>query len=195
MPTARQPVNRGPAAAAANRAALIDAARRLFTERGYRVPLHAIAQEAGVGQGVLYRHFPNRLDLAIAAFDDHFRALEAAAAGDDAGAFSRVWDQLVALTVREAAFVEMAVEARRTLPTYDGDARLEQILARALAAAHAAGTLDRATTVADVLFAWRMVFGVVVTAPNPEAAAAEAARITVPMALRWAAGTDREPGA
>lgn len=188
MPTARHPVNRGPAAAAANRAALIDAARRLFTERGYRVPLHAIAKEAGVGQGVLYRHFPDRLDLAIAAFDDNFRLLDDVAAGGDAGAFGRVWDLLVALTVREAAFVEMAVEARRTLGTYDGDVRLEQVIARTLPGAHAAGIVDPATTVADVLLAWRMVFGIVVTARDAEAATADAARVTFPTSAQSALG-------
>ncbi|QIK83981.1 TetR/AcrR family transcriptional regulator [Sanguibacter sp. HDW7] len=184
MPISRRPVNRGPAAAAANRAALVDAARRLFTERGYRVPLHAIAQEAGVGQGVLYRHFPARLDLAIAAFEDNFRDLEEAASGDDAGALGRVWDLLVAQTLREAAFVEMAVEARRTHPVYDGDTRLERLVGQTLPAARAAGLVDEATTVGDVLLAWRMVFGVVVTAATPEAAAADVARLEMPYVSR-----------
>lgn len=51
--------------ARANRTALIDAARRLYTLKGPDVPFSAIAQEAGVGVGTLYRHFPGERDLVI----------------------------------------------------------------------------------------------------------------------------------
>ena len=40
------------------------------------MPYNAIAKAAGVGQGVLYRHFPRRVDLALAVFDDNFTAME-----------------------------------------------------------------------------------------------------------------------
>lgn len=44
-----------------NRERLVEVARRLFTsEGGGKVPLEAIAREAGVGIGTLYRHFPTR---------------------------------------------------------------------------------------------------------------------------------------
>lgn len=39
--------NRGPAAAAKNRAAILDAARRLFGADGYHIPFSAIARAAG----------------------------------------------------------------------------------------------------------------------------------------------------
>ena len=67
--------NRGPAAAAGNRRALLRAARDLFAQKGYNVPLSAIARAAGVGQAVLYRHFPRRLDLAFAVFEENFADL------------------------------------------------------------------------------------------------------------------------
>lgn len=51
--------------ARANRAAIIDAARRLYTTRGPDAPLSAIAEEAGVGAGTLYRHFPTQQDLVL----------------------------------------------------------------------------------------------------------------------------------
>src|SRR5690606_39484170 len=70
--TATKP-NRGPAAAAENRAALLAAARRLFAERGYHAPLSAIAREAGVGQGSLYRHFPQRELIAAAILEEKDR--------------------------------------------------------------------------------------------------------------------------
>lgn len=51
--------------ARANRTAIIDAARRLYTAKGPDVPFSAVAQEAGVGAGTLYRHFPTERDLVI----------------------------------------------------------------------------------------------------------------------------------
>lgn len=74
------------------------------------MPLSAIAKDAGVGQGVLYRHFPTRLDLALAVFEENLAQLEAVAAAPDPSAFGRLWQALVELTVESAAFVEMAVD-------------------------------------------------------------------------------------
>jgi len=71
--------NRGPTAGPDNRRALIAAAREVFSERGFAAPLSAVAKRAGVGQGSLYRHFPDRLALAVAVFDDNIAELEAIA--------------------------------------------------------------------------------------------------------------------
>lgn len=176
MPPARRAVNRGPAAAAANRAAILDAARRLFADRGFLVPLNAIAKEAGVGQGVLYRHFPTRFDLAFAVFEDNFVELERAARAGGPDAFGALWAVLLEQTVREAAFVEMVLEARSAQPDYDGDVRLRALIAMTLPDARKAGRIPAAVQVEDVLLAWRMVFGVVVTAPSASAAADDVAR-------------------
>jgi len=48
--------------AAGNRARIIQAARALIANAD-EVKLNAIARQAGVGQGTLYRHFPTREDL------------------------------------------------------------------------------------------------------------------------------------
>jgi AcrR family transcriptional regulator len=167
MVTAGGRVNRGPAAATDNRRAILSAARRVFAERGYRVPLNAIAREAGVGQGVLYRHFPTRLDLAFAVFEENFTALEAIAAEPDPGAFGRLSSLLVELTIEASAFVEMVVDARATLPDYRGTERLRGLVEETLPRAQRVELVDPALTVDDVLLAWRMVFGVVVTAAGP----------------------------
>lgn len=167
MPTARGRANRGPAAAAANRRAILAAARRLFTARGYHVPLNAIAKDAGVGQAVLYRHFPSRLDLALAVFEENLAQLEVIAAETDAAAFGRLWTRLVELTVESAAFVEMAVDARRSLPDYSGAERLQVMVETTLTRAQAAGAADPQLTAEDVLLAHRMVYGVIVTEPDP----------------------------
>ncbi len=55
--------------ARANREALVAAARRLYAERGGRVPLSAVAQAAGVGIGTLYRHFPTQESLVIGVLE------------------------------------------------------------------------------------------------------------------------------
>jgi AcrR family transcriptional regulator len=51
-----------------NRQRLLDAAARLFAESGADVAPQAIAKEAGVGVGTLYRHFPTREELIDAAY-------------------------------------------------------------------------------------------------------------------------------
>jgi len=47
---------------------LIAAAHREFATHGVDASLEKIAREAGVSIGTLYRHFPTRLDLLMAAF-------------------------------------------------------------------------------------------------------------------------------
>ncbi|MGC0379615.1 TetR/AcrR family transcriptional regulator [Streptomyces sp. SAI-229] len=76
----RRPANDGPRAAARNRAALIAAAREIYAGSGLDAPLSAIARRAGVGQGVLYRHFPDRAALALAVLEENVRQIEQAAA-------------------------------------------------------------------------------------------------------------------
>jgi AcrR family transcriptional regulator len=47
---------------------LIAAAQREFAAHGVDASLEKVAREAGVSIGTLYRHFPTRLDLLMAAF-------------------------------------------------------------------------------------------------------------------------------
>ncbi|WP_299532113.1 TetR/AcrR family transcriptional regulator [uncultured Streptomyces sp.] len=79
MPDERRPPNQGPKRAAHNRDALVAAAREVFAEHGLDAPLSAIARRAGVGQGVLYRHFPDRASVASAVLEENVRQIEAAA--------------------------------------------------------------------------------------------------------------------
>ena len=52
---------------------LIAAAQREFAARGVDASLERIARDAGVAIGTLYRHFPTRLDLLMAAFEPRLR--------------------------------------------------------------------------------------------------------------------------
>ncbi|KXP00059.1 TetR/AcrR family transcriptional regulator [Tsukamurella pseudospumae] len=62
------------AAAARNRALIVNAARELFAEDPHAT-LTAVAGRAGVGPGTLYRHFPTRDDLLLAAYQGEIDAL------------------------------------------------------------------------------------------------------------------------
>lgn len=61
-------------AAARNRVAIIEAAHELFADNPL-VPLSEVAKRAGVGAGTLYRHFPTREDLILAAYEHDIERL------------------------------------------------------------------------------------------------------------------------
>ncbi|WP_159617486.1 TetR/AcrR family transcriptional regulator [Arthrobacter zhaoguopingii] len=61
-----------------NRSLLLAAAVRLFSEKGLEATLDAIAREAGVGIGTLYRHFPTRESLIEAAYRNELTTVSSA---------------------------------------------------------------------------------------------------------------------
>jgi AcrR family transcriptional regulator len=63
-----------------NRDRLLAAATEAFAAEGEDVALEAVAARAGVGIGTLYRHFPSRDALVVAAYQHEVDALCAAAA-------------------------------------------------------------------------------------------------------------------
>ena len=70
---------------------LLEAARNVFADQGGGASMEAIARQAGVGVGTLYRHFPKRVDVVEALFRDDVELL-VSAAGRDAGLDP--WDAL-----------------------------------------------------------------------------------------------------
>ncbi|PJK20862.1 TetR/AcrR family transcriptional regulator [Mycobacterium goodii] len=75
--TDRAPQERGDAAR--NRAAILDAARRLIAERGPdAVSTDDIAVEAGVGKGTLFRRFGTRAGLMMVLLDEDEKVHQAA---------------------------------------------------------------------------------------------------------------------
>jgi len=56
----------------ARRAQLLEAAQEVFVESGYHAAaMDDIADRAGVSKPILYQHFPGKLDLYLALFDQH----------------------------------------------------------------------------------------------------------------------------
>lgn len=65
--------------AARNRRLILDAADRLYAEKGAaQVTMDDIARAAGVGRGTLYRRYPDRAAIALALLDEHERELQEA---------------------------------------------------------------------------------------------------------------------
>ncbi|MBR7742036.1 TetR/AcrR family transcriptional regulator [Phycicoccus sp. BSK3Z-2] len=180
--------NRGPAAAAENREKILAAARRLFVAHGYRVPLSTIAQEAGVGQGVLYRHFPGRLELATAAFEGNLDAIEAhAAAHPGPDGLVLVWRRMVETLLESTAFVEVVAHAADAGAAIGAADRMAGILAGRLEQAREAGIVREDLEVEDLFLLVRMVHGLAVTNPRDRSLADQVRRAVglVDPALAW----------
>lgn len=72
---------------------LIVAARAVFSAQGSDASMEAIALQAGVGAGTLYRHFPRRIDLVEAVYRNDVEELMLAA--EKAVANFAPWEALV----------------------------------------------------------------------------------------------------
>jgi AcrR family transcriptional regulator len=67
-----------------NYEALVEAARKVLADQGGNASMEAIAKQAGVGVGTLYRHFPKRIDVVEAVYRDDVQTLVKAAEQLDA---------------------------------------------------------------------------------------------------------------
>ncbi|WP_244857824.1 TetR/AcrR family transcriptional regulator [Agromyces archimandritae] len=155
MPTTRK-TNRGPSAGPANRAALIAAAREIFASEGLNAPLNAVARRAGVGQGSLYRHFPERIDLAVAVFDENLDALETASAAVDAG-LDELLDRVIERTLVSTAFIDMVSGNQHDARVAHLGERMQAIVAAVVDRERAAGRIGDHVATEDVLLAITML--------------------------------------
>jgi len=81
----------------ATRAALLNAARELFTEHGYAdAPTEDIVQRAGVTRGALYHHFKDKQDLFRAVMEEVDQEFTQRVALASAAADGEIWERLMA---------------------------------------------------------------------------------------------------
>lgn len=184
--------NRGPAAAQANREALMRSARTLFAQRGLDIPFSSIARDAHVSQGVLYRHFPSRVDLAVAVFEENVAELERCVrdAPDDEAAVQAVWAKLVRLTVTDVAFVEMAVRSTEDPRLLALRGRVEALINPALQRLRLRDLQGQLVEADSLLFGLRAIYGLVITrSPEDPVIWDDISRLlnrlALPAALSW----------
>ncbi|GAB2530976.1 TetR/AcrR family transcriptional regulator [Paramicrobacterium agarici] len=164
----KQPkANRGPSAGPENRRALVAAAREIFGARGADAPLSAVAKRAGVGQGSLYRHFPDRVALAAAVFDENIGELEQLLAGDESGVFELL-DGVAEQAAASASLFEMVVAHRHDSSLAHLDARIRDLAERMLRNDRSRGTLSASVDVDDVLLAVFMMASVLARTSESE---------------------------
>jgi len=170
MPTKKPKpkANRGPGAAAENRAALIRAAREIFDE-GLEAPFSAVAKRAGVSQGVLYRHFPDRLGLALAVFEENLDDLEVFAARPGAD-LQALLDRVTRHTIASTAFIEMRGEDQKDPRLELAAGRMRKLFETRLKAAQELRVVRKSLTTDDLLLALFMLANVLAKTPVTERA-------------------------
>ena len=140
--------------------ALLKAAMAVFLEAGVDAPMRDIADQAGVGVGTIYRHFPVRADLIVAVFrhevDECAQAAASLAAEHPPGRALRRWvDRYIALVSAKrglAAALRSGDSGYDGLPSHFED-RLSPALDGLLKAAAAAGEIRNDVKAWDLLWA------------------------------------------
>jgi AcrR family transcriptional regulator len=137
---------------------LLDAAVQAFSQAGPDVTLDAIAKDAGVGIGTLYRHFPTREALVEAAYRNELARLCDAAADllqtmppDEA---TRTWmDRFIDYTTTKRGMADAlrALIASGGNPYAQSRNRLTAAITTLLQAGAAAGTIRSDVEPGDVL--------------------------------------------
>lgn len=128
--------------------ALLEAALAVFATSGVDAPVREIAEQADVGIGTLYRHFPQRADLVAAVFRHEIDACADAAAvlaaehapGEALAQWMQRYADFIATKRGLATALHSRSPAFSMLPTYF-DTRLRPALQALLDAAVRAGAV------------------------------------------------------
>ena len=155
---------------------LLAAARREFAARGVDASLERIARDAGVAIGTLYRHFPTRMDLFLAALEPRLRefldgAKKALDIDDPWGAFVNYLENLFRVQAGDRGFNDFL---SRRFPGSPHTERIHDQMCRqiedVLNRAQDAGEARLDITMADIVnLIWsngRMIDATSTTAPN-----------------------------
>jgi len=136
-----------------NRERVLDAAKAVFSQGGPEASLEAVARQAGVGIGTLYRHFPTREALYEAVYRHEVeqlvelaRHLEAEAAPVEAlRHWLRAGVEFVATKKGMAAALAMAAHSSSDLVVYSLDrltGAVRELLQRAVATGEIRADID-----------------------------------------------------
>jgi AcrR family transcriptional regulator len=155
---------------------LISSAQREFAVRGVNASLEGIARDAGVAIGTLYRHFPTRMDLLMAAFEPRLQefldgAKKALEMDDPWEGFVSYLENLLRVQAGDRGFNDFL--SRRFPGNADTERihdqmcrQIESVLARAQEAGQARSDIALADIVNLIWSNGRMMDATSSTAPN-----------------------------
>jgi AcrR family transcriptional regulator len=144
-----------------NRQRVLEAAERLFRERGLDVGVAEIAQAAGVGRGTLFRNFACKEDLIAAIVVERMhegvaRGEELLDAADPAEALFGFLAEMAGRQQLNRALFEAIDESWLTRdPIREAHGRVVEILGRLLARAQAAGAVRPDVGAMDLLMMFK----------------------------------------
>ncbi|WP_077797489.1 TetR/AcrR family transcriptional regulator [Streptomyces sp. JHA26] len=158
--------------AARNRDQLLAVATRMFASADAEPSMRAIAREAGVGIGTLYRHFPTRESLVDAVYQDHVERLTTGARQllgqlPPAAAMRRWMDMFGDWIATKNGMLDTLVTMIETGEIAHAQTRAELLTAitAMLDAGHATGEIRSDITAEDIAAA---LIGIFTVAPRPE---------------------------
>ena len=169
----RRPLRRD---AREHRDKLLAAAQREFAARGVDASLEKIARDAGVAIGTLYRHFPTRLDLLMAAFQPRLQefldgATKALEMDDPWDGFVYYLENLFRVQAGDRGFNDFL--SRRFTDNAETERihdqmclQIEDVLARAQEAGEARPDITQADIVNLIWSNGRIIDATSATAPN-----------------------------
>ena len=155
---------------------LVASAQREFATHGVDASLEKVAREADVAIGTLYRHFPSRLDLLMAAFEPRLQeflrgATEALAMDDAWEGFVSYLENLFSVQAGDRGFNDFL--SRRFPGNADTELIHDQLCRQiedVLVRAQSAGAVRSDITLADIVnLIWsngRIIDATSATAPN-----------------------------
>ena len=155
---------------------LIAAARREFAARGVDASLERIARDADVAIGTLYRHFPTRLDLLLAALEPRLQEFldgskKALEIDDPWDGFAYYLENLFRVQAGDRGFNDFL--SRRFPGSADTERihdqmcrQIEDVLTRAQEAGEARADITLADIVNLIWSNGRMIDATSTTAPN-----------------------------
>jgi AcrR family transcriptional regulator len=155
---------------------LLAAAQREFAAHGADASLEKIARDAGVAIGTLYRHFPTRLDLLMAAFKPRLQefldgANQALGMDDPWEWFVYYLENLFGMQVRDRGFNDFLsrrfTDNAETERIHDQMCRqIEDVLTRAQEAGEARPDITQADIINLIWSNGRIIDATSATAPN-----------------------------